>query len=147
LTHRWKISSIYWCKHLNISTTRRMKSFLECWSQYDTILACVTIITTTPPKKKWLMKQDSYKSDYVCQSVNTFYYKHNIHSSIDRSNEWKNDVESICICLCKTWNLTSLAMKVKKNWITSCVPMRFPPWAQQNKCIHIKFMAKSHIHR
>jgi hypothetical protein len=52
-----------------------------------------------------------------------------------------------CVCLHKTWDLTSLAMEVKEFQTTSCVAVWFLPWIQQNRCTLIEFMVWSHMHK
>jgi hypothetical protein len=37
-------------------------------------------------------------------------------------------------------------MEAKKFETASCVVMRFPPWTQQNRFIHVKFLGWPHMH-
>jgi hypothetical protein len=87
-------------------------------------------------------------NDYVWQHANNIYCRHNIHWLLQSLKRWCQKKN----CSYKTWNSTSLAMEVEESWITSCVAvcsssMCSSPWAQHNRCICIKFMSWSHMHR
>jgi hypothetical protein len=55
---------------------------------------------------------------------------------------WKN-----MSCSRKTWNPTSLTMEVKEFQTTSCMVVRFAPWAQWNMCILNKSMGWLDMHK
>jgi len=83
-------------------------------------------------------------NDYVNQNANTICCKHNIHLLSWCLEGWHR--ENMCLFV-KNMVLASLAMEAKESWTTSCVVVRFPPWAQWNRCIPIGFMAWSQMHR
>jgi hypothetical protein len=62
-------------------------------------------------------------------------------------DDYKNDIKRTCVCLRKTWNLTSLTMEAKEFQTTWCVHVWFPSWIQQSRCIHIKSMVWPHMHQ
>jgi len=115
LAHWWRKSSTYWCKHPNISFAKRMKSSSKCWSQYGTTFAWIAIVVTIPQEKmihETRSAQVKINNDYVYQSVSTICYKHNIHLL----SWWlERCIERTCVCLCRTWNPTFLAMETKKS--------------------------------
>ncbi len=65
------------------------------------------------------------------------------------TRQWEelNVVEGITYnCSCPTWNLTSCAITVKVQWITSWVPMHSLPWVQDERWIFVGLMRCVHTH-
>ncbi len=84
LAHWWRKSLTYWCKHLNISITTKIKTMLSCQTWYDTTFAWSIIIVTIPWKEvvhKTRFAQVELTMITFCQNANTICCKYNIHSS------------------------------------------------------------------
>ncbi len=56
-------------------------------------------------------------------------------------------IEKTCVCLCKTWNLTSLVMEVNFFWKASCLAMCSTSWVHQSRFIFVGPMARLHMHQ
>jgi hypothetical protein len=146
LAHWWRKSSAYWCKHPNISIVKRMKSFSWCWSWYDKVFGWVLILVATPQEEVTLETRSTWIGLTIITSTKV--QKPSIVSIISTYcyDDYRNDIGKTCVCLCKTWNSTSLPTKAIFFWNASCLVVHSTLQAHQSRFILVGSMAWLHMH-
>jgi len=83
LEHWWKKLLTYWCKHPNIFTTKEIHHLMGVsWNMTQPLPKLQLSQSFHKKNYQWnIICMSWINNNYIYQSVNTIYYKHNIHLS------------------------------------------------------------------
>ncbi len=113
LTHWWRKLSACWCKHPNICLTRGIKSSFGCQLWYDTTFAKAIIVTIIPQEKAGCETRFARIGSTMMTSTKVWIpFVVNI-MSICHHDDRRDGAKRTWICLCETWNPTSLVIGQK----------------------------------